>query len=89
MKARVALSLTDKAFSIELIAESEGESDFLALARENLQKQELSVGILGYTETNENIKSITFSFVMPEEKRSLVQDEEMDILTEPKKSYLH
>lgn len=88
MKAKVALSLTDKAFSIELIAECEGESDFLALARENLQKQELSVGILGYTETNESIKSITFSFVMPEEKRSLVQDEEIEMPVEPKKGYL-
>lgn len=78
MKANVTFSLQNKALSIELVPESEGDRDFLALTRENMKKTELAARILSYAETKAGVEKITFSLNVPEEKESAIPEEISD-----------
>lgn len=88
MKANVTFSLRGKALSIELVPESEGDRDFIALTMENMKKIELAARIHSYTEGKMGIEKITFSLNVPEEKELAIPEEEIDLPAGSPKKYL-
>ncbi|MBI5913134.1 hypothetical protein HY839_01695 [Candidatus Azambacteria bacterium] len=81
MKANITPSPTGGSFSIEFVAENQGESDLLVLVLENMRHKELDAKIFGYTDVKGSIDKVELSLTVK-------QEEERDIAPEPKKGYL-